>query len=222
MVSRKDRIIVVDVERTCWENDKAPEGQKSEIIQIGYTFLNPLTLEISQPHEILIRPQRSKISEYCTNLTGLTWDRVKRGIVYQDAVKYFMKQAATRSCVWAGWGQENNDFIHQSADFNAIYPFGDNYLNIQDMYWMMFGTAFRPQLKRSVEELGLIFEGRWHDGKDDSYNTARVLREMLERGRSQESKVVKLKTGVTNFSESKAIVICPQDQVWKHTYKKGE
>jgi inhibitor of KinA sporulation pathway (predicted exonuclease) len=183
MVNRQDRIIVVDTESTCYENDKFPDGEKQEIIQVGYTFINPLTLELSDPFEIIIRPQRSRISEYCTNLTGLTWERVKSGIPYQDAMKYFMRTAGTRSCVWAGWGLEDQDFIQQSSDFGAIYPFGANYINLQDLHWILLGKNIKPSLKRSVEELGLTFEGRWHDAKDDAYNTARIFREHIKRQR---------------------------------------
>jgi len=183
MVNRQDRIIVVDCESTCWKNDQPPEGELQEIIQIGYTFLNPITLELSEPYEIMVRPQRSRISEYCTELTGLTWDSVKSGIIYQDAVKYFMKTAATRSCVWAGWGLEDQDFMRQSSEMGAIYPFGLNYINLQDLHWILMGKTIKPSLKRSVEEMGMVFEGRWHNAKDDAYNTARILREYLKKQR---------------------------------------
>ena len=183
MVNRQDRIICVDTEWTCYPNDQFPEGELPEIIQIGYTFLNPLTLVLSEPYEIMVRPQRSRISDYCTDLTGLTWDRVKSGIVYQDAVKYFMKQAATRSCVWAGWGLEDQDFMMLSSELGAIYPFGANYINLQDMHWILLGKSIKPSLKRSVEEMGMVFDGRWHNAKDDAYNTARILREHLKKQR---------------------------------------
>lgn len=185
MINKRDRIIVCDVEMTCYPDDKFPEGEKREIIQIGYAFLNPITLQISQPMDIIVRPQRSRISDYCTELTGLDWNTVRRGIPYQDAVKFFMKNAATRSSVWSAWGKDDECFIQMSQEFNAIYPFSDHYINIQELFWIMRNTpTIRPSLKRAAEELGLVFEGRWHNAKDDAYNTACILRELIKRGRN--------------------------------------
>ena len=67
-----NRVLVVDVEATCWQSRQPPPGEQSEIIEIG---LCPLDLDCLEPgpvHSILVRPQRSQISPFCTRLTSIT------------------------------------------------------------------------------------------------------------------------------------------------------
>ncbi len=62
---------VVDVEATCWQ-DGPPDGQVSEIIEIGLTTVDLSLGQRIGRHRILVRPQRSAVSAFCTELTGLT------------------------------------------------------------------------------------------------------------------------------------------------------
>ena len=66
-----DKILVIDLEATCWEGDPPP-GQSSEIIEIGLCVLDVATGARSEPQAILVRPQRSALSDYCIQLTTLT------------------------------------------------------------------------------------------------------------------------------------------------------
>ena len=72
MAKQLDKIVVVDVESTCWEG-KTPEGQVSEIIEIGICLLDVHTFEISDNRGILIQPQHSEVSDFCLEeLIGLS------------------------------------------------------------------------------------------------------------------------------------------------------
>jgi len=62
---------IVDVEATCWQ-DGPPAGQVSEIIEIGLTTVDLSLGQRIGRHRILVRPQRSAVSAFCTELTGLT------------------------------------------------------------------------------------------------------------------------------------------------------
>ncbi|QYS89362.1 hypothetical protein [Flavobacterium davisii] len=52
MAKLLDKILVVDIEATCWEG-KLPEGMISDIIEIGVCLLDVQTGEISDNREIL-------------------------------------------------------------------------------------------------------------------------------------------------------------------------
>ncbi|WP_332453194.1 hypothetical protein [Chryseobacterium aquaticum] len=43
-----NEIVIIDLEATCWENDRIPAGQKTDIIEIGICELNRITQEISK------------------------------------------------------------------------------------------------------------------------------------------------------------------------------
>ena len=47
-------------------------GQVSEIIEIGLAVVDLAAGERVAKHKIMVRPERSTVSELCTQLTGLT------------------------------------------------------------------------------------------------------------------------------------------------------
>ena len=65
------KIIVIDLEATCWEG-KPPPGEISEIIEIGICVLDQATGAIDKNRGILIKPVHSAISPFCTQLTTIT------------------------------------------------------------------------------------------------------------------------------------------------------
>ena len=78
-----NKIIIIDLEATCWEGIP-PQGEVSEIIEIGICLLDTLTGEISDNRGILVKPTHSKISPFCTQLTTITPELVAReGVSYE-------------------------------------------------------------------------------------------------------------------------------------------
>lgn len=63
-----DRILVIDLEATCWEG-RQPKDQVSEIIEIGICVLDTQDGSISKNKGILIKPEKSSVSPFCTQLT---------------------------------------------------------------------------------------------------------------------------------------------------------
>lgn len=69
-------VLVIDVESTCWEPPEVqPKNEISEIIEIGIAVVNIKSLQIIENESVIIRPQKSKVSKFCTKLTTLTQDR---------------------------------------------------------------------------------------------------------------------------------------------------
>jgi len=79
-------ILIIDLEATCWENDRIPTGQKVDIIEIGICELNVTTKAISKKQSIYVIPERSKINKFCTELTGITPQLIEeKGIHFEEA-----------------------------------------------------------------------------------------------------------------------------------------
>ena len=68
------RSIYIDVELTCWEG-APPLGMKQEIIEIGITELNLITLQTIQEASHFLRSKRWEISSKCTYFTGIYYRR---------------------------------------------------------------------------------------------------------------------------------------------------
>lgn len=84
MASLVDKIVVVDSEATCWQ-EEPPADQVSDIIEIGLVTLDVRDLRLGKKRSILIRPSRSTVSAFCTKLTSLTQGQVQRGSSLEEA-----------------------------------------------------------------------------------------------------------------------------------------
>ena len=61
-----DKILVVDIESTCWEGGYAQRGQISEIIEVGLCTLDVSKLRREDKCAIMVKPMKSRISEFCS------------------------------------------------------------------------------------------------------------------------------------------------------------
>ena len=181
---RFDSIVVVDVESTCWETKGEQGNQPMEIIEIGACILDVETFEISRKKSYIVRPKFSKISEFCTKLTGYTWDDVKIGMPFENACNKLAKEFGTRNRVWASWGDyDRSHFERECRSKKARYPFSDGHINISALFILMMGLKKRVSVANALKAIGNEFEGTPHKGCDDAWNTAKILRHLLESGR---------------------------------------
>jgi len=180
MFRDSSKFIVVDLEATCWENDLPPEGETTEIIQIGFCYLDIASLEVVDKGSILIKPELGKISEFCTQLTGITPKMARSGMTFDSACKNLIRKYGTRRFAWGSWGCTDLDGIKRDCiTKNTEYPFCEQYIDIQALYTFAFNAPVRIGLEKALAESGLGFEGTPHKGDDDAWNTARIFRKIL-------------------------------------------
>lgn len=91
MAKKLDKILVVDIEATCW-NGPNPPGMKNDIIEIGICLLDIHTGDITDNRGIIVKPERSEVSEFCTELTTITPEMVtEQGISFKEACAILKK-----------------------------------------------------------------------------------------------------------------------------------
>ena len=177
-----NEILIIDLEATCWENDRIPIGQKVDIIEIGICELNLESKAISKKQSIYIIPERSEINRFCTGLTGITPQLIdQKGIYFEEACEKIKDEYHSLPLTWAGFGNFDKEQIFEQCDWLGIeIPFSYDYLNIMHEFRQHFNLHKLMGLKRSLNYLKMDFEGNHHSGADDAYNAARILREILE------------------------------------------
>jgi inhibitor of KinA sporulation pathway (predicted exonuclease) len=176
-----DQIIVIDVEATCWK-DKAPDEQVSEIIEIGVCPLEVSSGTRLGKESILIRPEHSTVSEFCTHLTTLTQEQVNGGLSFEEACRLLREKYLTRKRTWASYGEyDRNQFERQCRLFGVEYPFGTRHINVKNLFALMNGLDRERGMAGALTYLGLSQEGTHHLGGDDAWNIARILLELLFR-----------------------------------------
>ena len=178
MIRDISKILMVDTEHSCYENNNFPNDEQSDIIQIGFCWLMLPSLEITKPRTLYVRPTRSKISEYCTQLTGITPKQVASAPTLSDVCQTIIKHG-TKARPWMTWGYDIEGLRQECEELNANFPFSESYINAQDLASIILGMPLRTGLDNALKMLDMSFEGRHHQSPDDAYNLARVVRELV-------------------------------------------
>ncbi|MBB5076300.1 3'-5' exonuclease [Nonomuraea endophytica] len=172
---------VVDVEATCWPGSPPP-GMVSEIIEIGLTVVDLAAGERLSRHGIVVKPARSTVSPFCTELTGLTEDEVGRGVPFAEACRILAADHKAGSRPWASWGDyDRKQFTRQCAATGTRYPFSRDHTNAKLPFTAAHGLRKRPGMAQALTIAGLPLEGRHHRGEDDAWNIAALILHLASR-----------------------------------------
>lgn len=185
---RTDRLLVADLELTCWDQPQPPRGEQPDIIEIGLVEIDNEALEIMRRERYLVRPARSTIGEFCSRLTGITPEDVERfGRPFPEVRNTIAKSWAPLRKTWAAWGTDRRA-VEQAAAFHGVEsPFSDSYLDLGHLFDLLTGAPQRVGLRAAMETLGLADEGERHRAVDDAGAAARVYVEICRRFRGKRS-----------------------------------
>jgi inhibitor of KinA sporulation pathway (predicted exonuclease) len=177
-------ILVVDLEATCWENQITPDGERQsiqnmEILELGCALATRKG-DLLDLRSFLVRPLRNPVlSDFCTELTGITQLMVDNAPTYPEAIKALnlWLQGPSDDFIWCSWG--NYDRLHvaaQSAECEIPtilldYP----HLNLKRIWRRTTGQRKKTGLINALALHGLTFEGDLHRGVDDARNIIKLL-----------------------------------------------
>lgn len=180
-----DQILVVDIEATCWEG-AIPPGQESEIIEIGICPLDIASGQRLQKESILVKPECSCVSEFCTQLTTLTQEQVDQGIAFSEASSILRKKYLSKDRIWASYGDyDRRQFQRQCQTRSITYPFGNRHINIKTLLAIVYVLPREVGMAQALELLNLPLEGTHHRGGDDAWNIAGILSTLLLQARTK-------------------------------------
>lgn len=183
MAKLLDKILVVDVESTCWEGSP-PEGQISEIIEIGIALVDVATLTRGDKRSLLVKPERSEVSAFCTQLTTLTAEDLRDAGSLAEAAQVLKRDLRSGQRVWASWGDyDRRQFEKVCQALGVPYPFGTSHLNLKTLFAVASGLHHEVGMAAALERIGLPLEGTHHRGGDDAWNIAGILCWLLGRTR---------------------------------------
>ena len=181
---------MIDVEETCQDHN-SPDympGVPMEIIQIGYCMIDMESLSIENPGCIYVKPTRSKVTEFCTQLTGITPKQASKGMTFHAACRNLERKLGSRRYAWAGWGEECNSFKRDCEFHHTIYPFNSTFVDLSVWFTFNFGLEPNQGLDFALKHFHFEFEGRRHDGQADAWNQARLLRSMILMARDSRNR----------------------------------
>lgn len=178
---RRDRILFLDVEMTCWEGP-APEGQVQEIIEFGLAEVDVPSLALVRTASFLVRPESSTVSPFCERLTGITAERLKKeGRWLSEVLATMKKEFGTQSKAWMSWGADRRAVMADCERKSAPNPFSEAFHDVGMQFSLMTGASASVGMQEAAAMLGVALEGRHHSGVDDAAQTAHIWMELAAR-----------------------------------------
>ncbi|WP_442266552.1 exonuclease domain-containing protein [Tenacibaculum sp. ZS6-P6] len=176
MKLKRNKIIVIDIEATCW-NGKIPPGKTSEIIEFGICELDTETGEISRNKGILVKPERSEVSPFCTELTTITQGLLdKEGISFEEACQEIREKYNSKEYVWASYGAYDLKMIQNQCEKRGVeYPLSQEHINVKVLFSEVKDLRRKVGMKGALHILDIPLEGTHHRGVDDAKNIAKIL-----------------------------------------------
>jgi len=191
--------MVIDFEATCW--DQKP-GPPSEIIEFPAVILDASSSEIwlTTFHNYVQPIEEPILSEFCTNLTGITQEQVEIAAPLGATLMRFntwlkehcsdiiFNAAGTgpniKNCAvvtWTNWDLQiclDNECKRKNLSMPSCFK---SWIDLKHVYKKFYQR--QPQgLNGALQEMGLKFDGREHSGLADAKNTAKLLAKMIKDG----------------------------------------
>ena len=183
MAKKLNHILIIDLEATCWDG-ATPAGMENEIIEIGLCVLDLKSLERTEKRAIMVKPERSEISAFCTELTTIKPEDVENGVSFRQACKILRTEYKAQEIVWGSFGDYDRRQVEkQCLSFGVGYPFGVTHLNVKNLAAISMGWEKELGMDAALQELGLPLEGTHHRGIDDAWNIANILANLLKKMR---------------------------------------
>ncbi|XP_062282303.1 ERI1 exoribonuclease 2 [Scomber scombrus] len=198
-------LIVIDFESTCW---REKNNYTQEIIEFPAVLLNTSTGEIESEFHTYVQPQeRPVLSEFCTELTGITQMQVEAGIPLQICLSRFSRWLQNlqlqmgvvfpnrqQRCSAPSPSQKLCTFLTWSDwDLGVCLQFEckrkqihkpdvlNSWIDLRSTYRLFYNR--KPKgLNGALQDLGIQFSGREHSGVDDARNTAQLTARMMRDG----------------------------------------
>ena len=170
------RLIVVDVEATCWRKD--PPGA-SEIIEIGAVAYEQGSGEIGA-FQTFVQPHNQPVlSKFCRGLTRIKQADVDTAPKFSEALRLFSEWS--KRCEpfrLASWGDyDYRQFIADCALHAVDYPF-ETHLNLKRLFARV--ERCKPcGMRRALRMVGLTLKGAHHRGLDDARNIVQLLEHLI-------------------------------------------
>lgn len=185
------RLLVVDIECTCWETREEQGDRPNEVIEIGICELRLRTGDSALPSSYVVKPRFTTVSPFCTQLTGWTPEQVEAGADIADVLKTIQQDyGIDRDTLWCSYGEFDRIKLASDgrASISGLYgihrsdnPFAQmrSHLNIKTLFAIKKGLRDEVGMDKALRLAGLELEGRHHNGGWDAFNTAKLARWVL-------------------------------------------
>jgi inhibitor of KinA sporulation pathway (predicted exonuclease) len=178
VVGGERRIVVVDVEATCWK--KGVFSRKKETIEIGAVLL-PLDRAQSKWPEFqtFVRPLRlPRLSSFCRELTGITQQNVDAAPIFPEALRLFLEWSEPlERVVLATWSHYDLWQLDLDLEAHGLPKLAFPFLDVKKLAARTVGNKSLEETARALAPDSVAMPR--HRAIADARRTARILYGLL-------------------------------------------
>ena len=178
VVSGERRIVVVDVEATCWK--KGVFSRKKETIEIGAVKLLLDRAESKWPEfQTFVRPRRlPRLSSFCRDLTGITQENVDTAPTFPEALQHFLEWSQPlERVVLATWSRYDLWQLDLDLEAHELPRLAIPFLDVKKLAARIVGTKSLEETARELVPDAVDMTR--HRAIADARRTARILNRLL-------------------------------------------
>ncbi|KAM3136139.1 hypothetical protein pb186bvf_011761 [Paramecium bursaria] len=187
-----DYLIVIDYEATCFQDeDNLPQKKRraQEIIEFPAVVYDINNLKVVKEFHHYIKPVEVPIlSEFCTDLTGISQEQVDNGISIQQACELFeIFSQGLHRCIVLTCGDYDMNVLKKEAT-RKKFEYSNNlkyYINIKKVFPKELrdpNSNRDPGMVEMLQNCNLALLGKHHSGIDDARNITRICEFLIKRG----------------------------------------
>ncbi|MGH8635743.1 MAG: exonuclease domain-containing protein [Burkholderiales bacterium] len=172
------RIVVVDVEATCWK--KGVFSRKKETIEIGAVLLLFDRAESTWPEfQTFVRPTRlPHLSAFCRELTGITQENVDAAPAFPEALRLFLEWLQPLAqVVLATWSHYDLWQLDLDLEAHGLPQLAIPFLDVKKLAGRIVGTKSLEETARELAHDAVAMPS--HRAIADARRAARILNRLL-------------------------------------------
>lgn len=178
VVAGERRLVVVDVEATCWK--KGVFSRTKETIEIGAVRLLLDREESKWPEfQTFVRPLRlPRLSTFCRELTGITQENVDAAPAFPEGLQRFLEWSQPlEQIVLATWSRYDMWQLDLDLEAHGLPKLTVPFIDVKKLAARVVGSKSFEETARVLDPGG-VTEPR-HRAVADARRTARILYRLL-------------------------------------------
>jgi 3'-5' exoribonuclease 1 len=178
VVAGERRLVVVDVEATCWK--KGVFSRQKETIEIGAVLLLLDRAESRWPEfQTFVRPRRlPRLSSFCRELTGITQEDVDAAPTFAEALRLFLEWSQPlERVVLATWSRYDLWQLDLDLAAHGLAKLTIPFLDVKMLAARIVGTKSFEETVRKLAPDAVAMPR--HRAIADARRTARILNRLL-------------------------------------------
>lgn len=171
--------IILDLEATCWENDRT---KPNEIIEIGAVKISS-RLQKTDEFQTFIKPViHPWLSDFCKNLTSITQDDVNSAPYFPEAIRLFQNWIGEEPYCLCSWGFYDKTQLNKDCGLHKLNTdWLRNHISLKHQHGTMIGRDRGVGMERALQMLKVPLEGTHHRGIDDARNIAKIFIRLFDK-----------------------------------------